>query len=121
MIDNALAPVCGLYCGTCEYLEKQCQGCGKVEGKPFWTTQMKVEVCPLYDCCINKKQLEHCGLCDEPPCKTFTDIYDPSLSPEEAKKSVLARQNELAKRKEIGTEKWLGEKRLAINSKGVSL
>ncbi|MEW6103795.1 MAG: DUF3795 domain-containing protein [bacterium] len=98
-----------LYCGTCEYLEKQCQGCGNVAGKPFWTLQMKVEICPMYDCCINKKQLEHCGLCDEFPCETFK-LYDPSLGEEEGKKLVLARQNELLRRKEIGTEKWLEEK-----------
>ncbi|MEW6095809.1 MAG: DUF3795 domain-containing protein [bacterium] len=108
MPDKNLAPICGLYYGTCEYFEKQqCQGCGNVNGKPFWTTQMKVEVCPLYDCCVNKKQLEHCGLCDELPCQTFTGFYDPSLSEEEAKKAVSARQQELLKRKEIGTEKWL--------------
>ena len=35
MLDKNLAPGCWLYCGTCEYFEKQCQGCGTVEGKPF--------------------------------------------------------------------------------------
>jgi len=110
MPELNLAPVCGLYCGTCEYFGKQCQGCGNVKGKPFWRAQMKVEVCPLYDCCINKKRLEHCGLCDELPCKTFTGFYEPSLSEEEGKKAVLGRQKELLRRKEIGTEKWLEEK-----------
>lgn len=91
MTNRNLAPVCGLYCVNCEYLEKQCRGCGNVKGRPFWTSQMKVEICSLYDCCINKKQLEYCGLCDELPCKTFTSFYDPSFSPEEAGKSILAR------------------------------
>lgn len=109
MPDNNLAPVCGIYCGTCEYLQGQCQGCGAVQGKPFWTAQMNVEVCPLYDCCINKKGLEHCGLCDELPCEMFASFYDPSLSPEEGKQSILQRQNELIKRREIGTERWLQE------------
>lgn len=110
MPDKNLAPVCGLYCGTCECLATQCRGCGFVEGKPFWTTQMKIEVCPLYNCCINEKQLEHCGLCAEFPCETFTRLRDPSLSEEEAKKSLLERQSDLMRRKEIGTEKWLEEK-----------
>ncbi len=110
MPDKKLASVCGIYCGTCEYFEKQCQGCGSVEGKPFWTTQMHVVICPLYDCCINRKQVEHCGLCDEFPCKIFTGFYDPSLSEEEAKKQVQTRQEILLRRKEIGTEKWLEEK-----------
>lgn len=106
MLDKNLAPVCGWYCGTCEYFGEQCQGCGNVNGKPFWTAQMKVEICPIYDCCINKKQLEHCGLCDELPCEIFK-LYDPSLTEEEGEKLILTRQNEVLRRKEIGTEKWL--------------
>ena len=108
--DTNLAPVCGLYCGTCEYFEKQCKGCVYQKGKPFWTTQMKVEICPLYDCCVNKKKLEHCGLCDELPCKIFNELRDPSLNDEEAEKALIARQNDLIKRKEIGTENWIKDK-----------
>jgi len=110
MIDKALAPVCGLYCGSCAYFQKQCQGCGHVNGKPFWTAQIKDKICSLYNCCINQKQLEHCGLCNEFPCETFTELRDPSLGEEEARQALLARQNELVKRKEIGTERWLEEK-----------
>ena len=71
---------------------------------------MNVESCPLYDCNINTKQLEHCGVCNELPCKTFSELRDPSLSDKEAQKALLARQNDLIKRKEVGTEKWLEEK-----------
>ena len=110
MLDTNLAPVCGLYCGSCEYLGEQCRGCGHQEGKPFWTAQMEIEVCPLYDCCVNRKQLEHCGLCSELPCTTFFELRDPSMSEEEAKRSILERQNELVRREEIGTERWLEEK-----------
>ncbi|MFB0562835.1 MAG: DUF3795 domain-containing protein [Candidatus Lokiarchaeia archaeon] len=114
-MDKNFATVCGLYCGTCEYLERECQGCGYQKGKPFWTIQMNVEFCPLYDCCVNKKQLEHCGLCTEFPCKTFTELRDPSLSEEEAEESLITRQNELLRRKEIGTEKWLEEREASEN------
>jgi|SRR5450756_117654 len=107
MSDEKLAAVCGLYCGPCEYLGEQCGGCGYIEGKPFWTSEMRIETCPLYDCCINKKQLEHCGLCDELPCETFLSLSDPALSPEEVEKSIRVRRDELLKRKEIGTERWL--------------
>jgi hypothetical protein len=110
MTEKNLASVCGLYCGTCEYLEKNCQGCGNVLGKPFWTEKMNVSVCPLYNCCINNKKLEHCGLCDELACELFKRFYDPSLSPEEAEKSIFSRQNELLKRKRIGTENWIKTK-----------
>jgi len=110
MVDMNLAAVCGLFCGTCEHLSTKCQGCGHQEGKPFWTAMMNVEFCPVYNCCVNGKQLEHCGLCSELPCETFMQLRDPALSDEEAKQALIARQNDLAKRREIGTEKWLKEK-----------
>jgi len=105
-----LAAVCGLFCGTCEHLGTKCRGCGQQKGKPFWTAMMNVESCPLYNCCVNTKQLEHCGLCSELPCETFLALRDPALSDEAAEKALIARQNDLIKRKEIGTEKWLKEK-----------
>jgi len=74
---------------------------------------MNIESCPLYSCCVNTKQLEHCGLCSELPCETFLQLRDPSLSDEEAEKALIARQNDLIKRKEIGTEQWLKEKEAA--------
>ncbi len=107
MSDKNLAPPCGLYCGACEYIGNNCLGCGNVLGKPFWTEKMSVNICPLFDCCVNSKNLEHCGLCNELPCDLFKSFYDPSLSQEEAMKSVASRQNELLKRKEIGTEDWI--------------
>jgi len=110
MTDANLAPVCGLYCGTCEYLGNQCQGCGHQQGKPFWTTQVGIEVCQLYDCCINTKHLEHCGMCDDLPCEMFLSLRDPSLSDEEFEKSMVERQEDLKKRNLVGTEQWLKEK-----------
>ena len=106
MIDVKLAAACGLYCGSCEYLEEKCTGCGHIEGKPFWTAEFGVEVCPLYDCCVNDKALEHCGECAELPCKLWLEFHDPALSPEEAEASVRERREQLLARKEIGTEKW---------------
>ena len=110
MQDLTFVAACGLYCGECEHLVKQCQGCGQVQGKPFWTTMFKLDVCPLYDCSVNQKKLEHCGLCSEFPCETFTSLRDPSLSDEEAEQSLRQREKDLRRRKEIGTEAWLREK-----------
>ena len=70
---------------------------------------MKIAVCPLYDCCVNQKQQQHCGLCSEFPCAIFNELRDPSLSDEEADEALHARQRELVRRKEIGTENWLRE------------
>jgi len=81
-----------------------------MQGKPFWTAQFGIEVCPLYGCCTQQKQLEHCGLCHEFPCETFTSLRDPSMSDAEAEQSLQERQQNLLRRKEVGTEAWLREK-----------
>jgi len=113
LVNKNLAAACGLFCGACEHLGEKCGGCGQQKGKPFWTAMMNVEYCPLYNCSVNTKQLEHCGLCSKLPCATFLELRDPNLSDEEAEKALVARQNDLIKRKRIGTEKWLKEKEAA--------
>ncbi len=112
MTNPNYAPPCGLYCGTCEHLGDKCVGgCGEVEGKPFWTSLMKIDICPLYDCAVNKNGIEHCGKCERLPCKLFNEFHDPALSADEAKQAVLDRCEELKKRAAIGTEAWLEDKR----------
>ena len=110
MNDVNYAPVCGIFCGDCEYLNKDCRGCGYEEGKAFWTNMMPSKICPLYDCCRNNNNLEHCGLCDDFPCKTFLDLRDPNMSDDEFQKSLALRQKELKRRVDIGTSNWLKEK-----------
>jgi len=111
MQDLTLAASCGLYCGDCDYLSDKCQGgCGQVRGKPFWTTQFNLEVCPLYDCCVNQHHLEHCGLCSKFPCEPFINLRDPALSDEEAEQALQKKMKDLKRRKEMGTEAWLKEK-----------
>jgi hypothetical protein len=109
MSDKNYAPVCGIYCGICGYLGNQCKGCGYMDGKPFWTTQIPSGICTLHDCCRNQKHLEHCGLCGDFPCRIFLELRDPSMSDEEFQESLKARQESLKRRTEIGTEKWLLE------------
>jgi len=110
MNDINYAPVCGIYCGECNFLGKQCAGCKNVAGRPFWTSLMALEICPLYDCCLNQKQLEHCGLCVDFPCETFNTLRDPNMSDDEFEKSLISRQQTLRRRAEIGTDDWLQEK-----------
>ena len=109
MPDKNLAPVCGLYCGDCEYFGEQCRGCSHEEGKPFWTKIAEMDVCPLHDCCVNEKSLEHCGLCNELPCEKFLSLRDPALADDEFNQSLQKRQDALKRRKEAGTDKWLEE------------
>ncbi len=108
MSNRDEAAVCGLYCGICEYRsENPCTGCMSVEGQPGWVKQLDLEVCPLYDCCVNENHLQHCGLCDDLPCQLFLESHDPSLNPQEAKKDIENRIDTLKMRKEIGTADWL--------------
>lgn len=109
MSDTNCAPVCGIYCGNCGHLGIQCEGCGYVDGKPFWAAQIPSGVCQFHDCCRNRKRLEHCGLCEDFPCKTFLDARDPAMSDEETQKLLKERQEALQRRTEIGTEEWLLE------------
>ena len=110
MIDSNLAPVCGIYCGSCGFLGVNCKGCGVMEGKPFWTSMVPSGVCPLHDCCRNRRGLEHCGLCAKFPCEVFLEIRDPGMSDEEFERSLEERQSALRRRTVIGTQKWLEEK-----------
>lgn len=107
MPDRNHAPCCGIYCGECPFLEIQCQGCGYVDGKPFWTAQTPSGVCPLHDCCRNQKHLEHCGLCPEFPCRTFLQLRDPSMTDASFQQALGERQKSLKQRAEIGTKAWL--------------
>jgi hypothetical protein len=109
MNESAHAPPCGLYCGVCSFLENPCAGCGNVMGKPFWTERLPGCACPIYDCCLNVRKLEHCGLCGEFPCKTFSELRDPNLSDDEFAASLEERNDNLQTRKNIGKRKWLEE------------
>ena len=109
MVDDKLAPSCGLLCVECPFLEKSCRGCGYVQGRPFWTEEFQLSVCPIYNCCVNGKNLEHCGLCPELPCKIFLELKDPDMSEEEFQRSLKERQENLNSRRKKGTEKWIEE------------
>jgi len=109
MNDMNYAPVCGTYCGHCNLLGKECSGCAVVDGKPFWTKLMQIDACPIHECCRNRKQLEHCGICAQFPCKAFLELRDPNMGNEEFQQSLKTRQATLEKRKEIGTAQWLQE------------
>jgi hypothetical protein len=109
MANGDLTSVCGIYCGGCEYLGEMCKGCGAEKGEIFWTKsdEIPLDVCPLWKCCVDEKQLEHCGLCSEFPCKIYLEMKDP----EDPEADLHKKQNieSLRRRVEIGTEKWLEE------------
>ena len=98
MKDEKLEAPCGILCVSCHFLGKNCPGCGYVEGKPFWTEEYHIEVCPIYNCSVNQKKLEHCGMCAELPCEIFLELKDPNVSDDEFQKSLKDRQDNLKKR-----------------------
>lgn len=109
MSNKNYAPVCGIYCAACNLLGKECAGCGYVKGKPFWVAAVNIDICPIYDCCMNTQHLEHCGICGEFPCKIFLNLRDPAMSEAEFQKSLRDRKKLLERRTQIGTEAWLIE------------
>jgi hypothetical protein len=111
MNQQALASPCGQYCGGCVNLGEKCGGCMQSKGKPAWLVLTPLKVCQIYNCCINTRHLEHCGLCRELPCQTFLSCHEDSISDEEAKEKYFdPMQKELKLRKKIGTEAWVKQK-----------
>ena len=85
----SLSP-CGINCGEFEAC-KECGGCHEICGKPFYIQDFGMEVCPLYDCPVNKKGFTTCAQCSELPCKLYYDWKDPSMSDEEHINSINER------------------------------
>ena len=99
MEDDLIAP-CGTHCGFCVYYKKEklpyCSGCGVHKGHPFWGE------CKLFGC-ANKREVEHCGLCEDFPCDLFVNQFDPA----HGQKSAFTRAGLLAYRKKAGTNKFI--------------
>ncbi len=97
------AAVCGTFCGHCGFSEsKSCAGCLAQNGHMFWGT------CERYLCCVEKRQLEHCGWCEDFPCHWF------DWNPEGVDEATFAGNrerniNNLLRRREVGTKAWLEE------------
>jgi hypothetical protein len=98
-MNNNLS-VCGIDCTiACEECNKHneaffnnpCKGCNAMEGKLFWAKYLGLDTCPIYHCCMNEKQLKHCGQCSELPCEIHFSTKDPSMSDEQFEQSIKER------------------------------
>ncbi len=98
METNSFCSVCGISCDGCPFFGDQCSGCNVVSGKPFWSKDLPGQVCPIYECCMNLKNLPHCGVCSELPCQTFLSLRDPALSDEEFQTTLQKRLQVLRQR-----------------------
>ncbi len=74
---------CGVNCSGCKDFGKSCAGCRAIAGKVYWAKFAGSDVCPMYDCCINEKGLEHCGHCKKLPCQIYYATQDPSTTNQE--------------------------------------
>lgn len=88
--QKMIAP-CGIICDECPEYEKACEGCRNLKGKPTWVSYLEKEVCPLYECPVNRHQYETCGECKEMPCHQFRELRDPAMTDEEFEKNVSDR------------------------------
>lgn len=93
---HPFASQCGIYCGDCEYREKEnCPGCVAAEGNMFWGE------CPLAACC-REKGLDNCGLCPEFPCEKLNEF---AYAPDQGDDGQ--RIENLRQWKEIGFDAWV--------------
>ena len=84
---------CGIPCENCTL--KGCEGCHNIQGKPFYLKDFGVDVCPLYDCPVNKKGYITCAECADLPCRLFYDWKDPGMTDEQHIQSINDRVNAL--------------------------
>lgn len=99
MAKKKIETVCGFSCSDCDHLRKDCPGCEKVTGKPFWTAFVNIDQCPIYECCTTMKKLPHCGKCPELVCERFTRFKNPEMTDEQASAALAAAEKELRARR----------------------
>ncbi|MDR0768135.1 MAG: DUF3795 domain-containing protein [Methanosarcinales archaeon] len=74
---------CGADCSKCKLYRKTCDGCRESKGFISWGDEIGKKLCPIYDCAVNKKKLNHCGGCSEIPCEYYFENVDPNITLEE--------------------------------------
>lgn len=106
--------VCGLDCSTCsihtreghilKYFEEKgidpqkikCDGCRSERNENHWSKD-----CELLLCCIDKKNKEFCGECDDFPCDKIIEW----AKGDEGYQEAMAK---MQKMKQIDKAEWLG-------------
>ncbi len=86
------AAICGEYCGKCPNYGIDCLGC---------TCKLHMD-CYFVRCSV-ERQVEHCGVCKDFPCKQLRDFL-PDNRPDSPRGYHI---KNLRLRMAIGTEAWL--------------
>lgn len=84
---------CGVNCEECGSYRDTCAGCREIGGKVYWAGYVGAEICPMYNCSINERSLNHCGECAELPCRYYYETQDPSTTTEEHEAGIRVRVN----------------------------
>ena len=91
---DKIVSCCGVICSECSYYPTDCKGCPTIRGQVFWLEYTGENICAIYDCCVNKKKLEHCGKCAKLPCDRFNGS-DPTKTAEENENDFIKQLKQL--------------------------
>ena len=77
---------CGIICSECGFKSRiGCAGCINIE-HPFWG-----EICPVKSC-VETKELNHCGECEDFPCKLAKSYAYVGIKSNEIRSNCLSSQ-----------------------------
>ncbi|MDR2889883.1 MAG: DUF3795 domain-containing protein [Lachnospiraceae bacterium] len=79
---DTIISCCGVKCSECQSFPDDCKGCPEIKGRVYWLEYTGGNICNIYDCCINRKKLPHCGKCSLLPCQYY-ELEDPTKSEQE--------------------------------------
>ena len=82
---------CGCSCEKMDCKDSCGGNCHTCGGKPFYLKDFGVEVCPIFDCSVNKNGYYTCAECENLPCQLYYDWKDPSNTDEEHIQSIKNR------------------------------
>lgn len=99
MSDNISC--CGRNCYECIHFPHDCLGCNEIKGRVFWLEFVDEVICPIFNCCINKKEFIDCGICAEHPCYRYFE--EKSAVPDE----VACIETEIETELQIIHPKWI--------------
>ncbi|MGB9176843.1 MAG: DUF3795 domain-containing protein [Methanoregula sp.] len=100
MAPKKIQTFSGYSCSDCEqHQKKECPGCAKTKGLPFWTAYVGSNRCAIYDCCTSEMKFPHCGKCPDVVCERFIRFKNPAMGDAEAAAGVAAMEKELRGRK----------------------
>jgi hypothetical protein len=82
---------CGRYCDECKTYNVDCKGCYHTRKEKLMVHEDNM--CPIYECVMDKYENRICSSCQKLPCDNFFKCIDPEFTDDENKKGIEARVN----------------------------